>query len=102
MAKKFSTLREKMWPQARTRAHARASEMLAEMALPELRRALDVSQEDLARLLKVSQASVPKTESRTDLHVSTVTAYIVHRGARRSSSSLRTSRSGWRARTSCA
>jgi len=80
MAKNFSTLRDRMSPQARARAHARAHEMLAEMALPELRRALDVSQEDLAKLLKVSQASVSKTENRTDLHVSTIAAYIAALG----------------------
>jgi len=80
MAKKFSALRDKMSPEARARAHAHANEILAEMALPELRRALDVSQEDLAKLLKVSQASVSKTENRTDLHVSTIAAYVAALG----------------------
>jgi len=76
MAKKFSTLRDKMSPEARARAHLRAATMLAEMALPELRKALDVSQEDLAKLLKVTQASVSKMENRSDLHVSSVAAYV--------------------------
>jgi transcriptional regulator with XRE-family HTH domain len=80
MAKKFSTLRDRMSPEARARAHARAGEMIAETALPELRRALDVSQEDLAKLLEVSQASVSKTENRTDLHVSIIAAYIAALG----------------------
>lgn len=76
MAKKFGALRDKMSPEARARAHARAVDMLAEMALPELRKAFDVSQEDLAKLLDVSQASVSKMENRSDLHVSSVAAYI--------------------------
>jgi len=76
MTKKFSTLREKMSLKARARAHARAEGMIAEMALPELRRAFDVSQEDLAKLLKVTQASVSKVETRSDLHLSTLVAYI--------------------------
>lgn len=76
MAKKFKTLREKMSPKARARAHARANAMIAEMALPELRRAFEVSQEDLAKLLKVTQASVSKIEGRSDLHLSTLVAYI--------------------------
>jgi transcriptional regulator with XRE-family HTH domain len=76
MAKKFSTLREKMSPKARARARARADAMIAEMALPELRRAFEVSQEDLAKLLKVTQANVSKIESRSDLHLSTLVAYI--------------------------
>ena len=80
MAKKFGTLRAKMSPEARARVHLRATTMLAGMALAELRRALDVSQEDLAKLLKVSQASVSKMENRSDLHVSSVAAYITALG----------------------
>lgn len=76
MAKKFGTLREKMAPEYRARARLRTTSMLAEMALSELRRALDVSQEDLAKLLRVSQASVSKLENRSDLHISSVAAYI--------------------------
>jgi transcriptional regulator with XRE-family HTH domain len=76
MAKKFTTLREKMSPEARERAHLRAKNMLAEMALPELRKALDVSQEDLAKLLKVTQASISKIENRADPHLSSIAAYI--------------------------
>ena len=76
MAKKFSALRDKMSGEARARAHHRATKMLAEMALPELRKALDVSQEDLARVLKVSQASISKMENRSDLHLSSITAYV--------------------------
>lgn len=76
MTRKFGTLREKMSPKARARAHARAHAMIAEMALPELRRALRVSQEDLARLLEVTQANVSKIEGRSDLHLSTLVAYI--------------------------
>ncbi|MGH8701077.1 MAG: helix-turn-helix domain-containing protein [Burkholderiales bacterium] len=76
MTRKFSTLRERMSPKARARAHARADAMIAEMALPELRRALKVSQEDLAKLLEVTQANVSKIESRADLHLSTLVAYI--------------------------
>ena len=36
MAKKFSTLRARMSPEARTRAQARTTKMLAEMVLAEL------------------------------------------------------------------
>jgi transcriptional regulator with XRE-family HTH domain len=76
MAKKFSTLRERMSAEARARAKARTEAMIAEMALPELRKAFDVSQEDLAKLLKVSQASVSKVENREDPHLSTLIAYV--------------------------
>jgi predicted transcriptional regulator len=50
--------------------------MIAEMALPELRKALDVSQDDLAKLLKVTQASISKIENRSDPHLSTIVAYV--------------------------
>ncbi|MEX0959566.1 MAG: helix-turn-helix domain-containing protein [Burkholderiales bacterium] len=76
MAKKFSALRDKMSADARGRAKARTEVMLVEMALPELRKAFDVSQEDLAKLLRVTQASISKTENRGDWHLSTIIAYI--------------------------
>jgi transcriptional regulator with XRE-family HTH domain len=76
MAKKFDVLRRKMSPGARARARARTDAMIAEMALAELRKALDVSQEDLAKLLGVTQANVSKTETRSDPHLSTIAAYI--------------------------
>jgi transcriptional regulator with XRE-family HTH domain len=76
MAKKFSTLRDKMPADARAGAKARTEAMLAEMALPELRKAFEVSQEDLAKLLEVTQASVSKMENREDLHLSTLIAYV--------------------------
>ena len=76
MAKKFSALRERMSPAARARAHARADAMIAEMALAELRKSFDVSQEDLAQMLEVTQASISKMESRSDLLVSTLVAYV--------------------------
>jgi transcriptional regulator with XRE-family HTH domain len=76
MTRKFSVLREKMSRKARAGARARADAMIAEMALPELRRALKVSQEDLAKLLEVTQANVSKIEGRSDLHLSTLVAYI--------------------------
>lgn len=76
MAKSFKMLRGKMSPETRARAKARTEAMLAEMALPELRKAFEVSQEDLAKLLKVTQASVSKIENREDLHLSTLIAYV--------------------------
>lgn len=76
MAKKFSTLRAKMSSAAQARAEARTQAMTRELALPEIRKALDVSQVDLAKLMAVSQASVSKLESREDLHISTLAAYV--------------------------
>lgn len=76
MAKKFSTLMEKMSPERRARIDARAKAMRAELPLHELRRARGLSQESLAKTLKVNQAAVSKLEHRTDMYVSTLRSHI--------------------------
>jgi DNA-binding XRE family transcriptional regulator len=76
MARKFSDLRRKMSPAARTRARARARAMLAEMPLQELRVARGLSQEALAATLKVRQASISKLERRADMYISTLRSHI--------------------------
>jgi len=73
MAKKFAELRAKMSPESRARAH---NQMLAEMALNELRRARGLSQEALASLLNVKQPSIAKLEQRGDMYISTLRDHI--------------------------
>jgi hypothetical protein len=65
MAKKFSDLVAKMSPERRAAVDARASELMTEMALSELRRARGLSQEDLAKL-----------ERRSDMYISTLRTHI--------------------------
>jgi DNA-binding XRE family transcriptional regulator len=76
MAKKFSKLEAKMSPESRARVEKKVNEMLAEMALAELRRALGFSQEELAGLLDVKQPSIAKLEQRTDMYISTLRDHI--------------------------
>lgn len=76
MAKKFADLRAKMKPEARERAHAKATAMLAEMPLNELRQARGLSQKVLAEVLNVQQPSIAKLEKRTDMYVSTLRSHI--------------------------
>lgn len=76
MAKKFSALRAKMSAGSRTRAAARAKEMLKEMPLHELRRARGLSQEALAAVLHVGQGSISKIERRADMYISTLRSHI--------------------------
>lgn len=76
MAKKFSVLRDRMSPAARSRAKSRAKEMLAEMPLHELRLARGLSQQQLADLLHVQQPAIAKLERRTDMYVSTLRQHI--------------------------
>jgi DNA-binding transcriptional regulator YiaG len=63
MAKSFKLLQEKMSPEARDRAQAKAEGMIREMALDELRAALDLTQEQLAGALRVNQAAISKVGS---------------------------------------
>lgn len=76
MAKNFSTLREKMSSEARERSRQLAEKYRSEMALDELREARSMTQQHLARILKVNQAAVSKMERRTDMYVSTLQDFV--------------------------
>ncbi len=76
MAKKFADLRAKMTHEAQARAAAKATEMLAEMPLNELRQARGLSQKMLAEVLHVQQPSIAKIEKRTDMYISTLRSHI--------------------------
>ncbi len=76
MANKFEELRNKMSPAARTRTNEITRRLLAEMPLQELRQARALSQEQLAEILQIEQASVSKMERRTDMYISTLRKFI--------------------------
>jgi transcriptional regulator with XRE-family HTH domain len=76
MARKFEELRSKMSAQSRERAHEKAKTYRAEMALDELREALNLTQEHLAKVLNVKQSSISKMERRTDMYVTTLESMI--------------------------
>ncbi len=76
MARKFKNLRKKMSQERRDRIDAMTKDMLAEMPMYELRRARQLSQEQLANELDIKQGSVSKLERRTDLYISTLRSYI--------------------------
>ena len=76
MAKSFKTLKSKMSSESQKRVALRTKELLAEMRLDELRRARELSQERIAELLEIKQASVSKLERRTDMYVSTLRKFI--------------------------
>jgi transcriptional regulator with XRE-family HTH domain len=50
--------------------------MMAAMPLYELRQAMQMSQDGLARKLRVKQANISKIERRTDMYISTLRSYI--------------------------
>ncbi len=71
-----------MSPAARRRARALAEQDLAEMELAELRTASHMTQEALARKLKVSQVAISRLEKRRDLRMSTLHRMIRALGGR--------------------
>lgn len=72
----FSELRAKMSPPAQERAAAKAKALDHEMDLAEVRHALLLSQEEVARNLGIGQAAVPKIERRADMYLSTLERVI--------------------------
>ena len=74
--KRFSVLRAKMPPKARSRSRERAEELIRVMPLNELRRARRVTQGTLATAMRTSQSEVSKLEQRTDTSISTLQNYI--------------------------
>ena len=82
MPKNFKALREKMSASARERSTALAAKYRAEMTLDELREARNLTQEHLARLLRVNQSAISKMERRADVCVSTLQTVIQAMGGK--------------------
>lgn len=76
MAKSFKTLERKMSPGARARSEEKARKLRAEMPLNEIRAARELTQEHLAKLLRVKQASISKLERRADMYISTLRDFV--------------------------
>ena len=72
MAKNFRELEAKMSPGARARSDAKTQKMIEEMALNELRQAMGITQERLAKALRNNEAGVSKIESRYRIFVNTL------------------------------
>jgi hypothetical protein len=75
-ARNFNELRAKMSPERRARSEAMAREALANMSLDQLRAARELTQEHLASLLRIKQASVSKMERRADMYIGTLAKFI--------------------------
>lgn len=76
MARKFRELFGQMPAESRKRVIERAERLRAEMPLSKLRRARQMTQEDIAEGLDVGQAAVSRIEHRTDVYVSTLRRYV--------------------------
>src|SRR6266571_1286359 len=80
--KKLSDLEGKLRPEARAEARRREQELMNEMPLHELRAARQLTQQQLARTLEMSQAAVSQLEQRTDMYLSTLENFVEAMGGR--------------------
>jgi transcriptional regulator with XRE-family HTH domain len=76
MAKNWRNLYDRIPADRRARIEDQVASDLAEMRLAELRRARQLTQEQLARTLDVNQAWVSKLERQTDMYLSTLRSYV--------------------------
>lgn len=76
MAKRFSELEARMSQESRIRAQGRAKEMMAEMLLAEVRKAVGFTQADLAAALGIKQPTLSRLESQDDMQISTLRRLI--------------------------
>lgn len=76
MANKLSDLKAELSPERLERIEKRKEELLMELELRELRKALNVTQQQLAERLGVEQSSVSRAERRRDLLVSTLRSIV--------------------------
>ena len=72
MARKWSEIRDKMSPERRERNREKTAALLLAMDLAGLRDNLDLTQEEVAARLQISQSNVSRLEKRRDMLVSTL------------------------------
>jgi transcriptional regulator with XRE-family HTH domain len=81
MAKKFETLRKRMSPTARAASAAEYDRLRDLMSLLELRKAIELTQAQVAEALHIGQGDVSKLERRADMYISTLAGYLHALGA---------------------
>jgi len=76
VAKKWRDLYDKIPADRRARIEEQVRKDLVDMRLAEVRRARELTQQELAEKLNVNQAWVSKLEHQADMYVSTLRSYI--------------------------
>ena len=76
MAIRRDNLKRRMSPGARARVDARVRQTLDSMPLAEIRKAIGLTQTDLAGKLDVAQGSVSKIENAADMYLTTLRKYV--------------------------
>ena len=82
MPKRFADLVDRLPKEQRERAAVRRDQILREISLKQLRRALQLTQVELAGTLRVNQAAISKMESQYDMYISTLRRILEAMGAR--------------------
>lgn len=72
----FAELRARMSPESKAASAFEQSRLDEEMDLVELRKAMKLSQDELAQTLQIGQGSVAKIEKRADMYVGTLRRFI--------------------------
>lgn len=72
----FSELTKDFATERRSRIDSIKADLLQEMPLYGLRRARKLTQEELAKKLKVKQPAIAKMEKRADIYISSLRSYI--------------------------
>lgn len=77
MARTLAERIQRLPPARRKRVEARAKELIAEeMSLRDLRRAMNRTQVQVAKVLNVGQDTVSRYEQRSDMLLSTLQSYV--------------------------
>jgi len=76
MAAKWSDVRREHSPEVEERIRQRVKEAAGVMTLCQLREARNLTQVNLAKILRINQGAVSKMEKRTDMYLSTMRSYI--------------------------
>lgn len=76
MTNKFRNLLDKMPKERRNHIEKETNRLIAEMPLHELRKALQLTQQQVAAMLSIKQVAVSKMEGQADMYVSTLRRFI--------------------------
>ncbi len=81
MAHKWKDIRHQLSPEREAEIRRQVQLVPVIMQLHRLREARNLTQTNLAQVLKVNQGAVSKMEKRTDMYVSTLRSYLRAMGA---------------------
>lgn len=76
MANKWKNLKARMSTGSQARVDAKVKATLASMPLAEIRKAIGMTQADIAKKIELGQGNVSKIENAADMYLTTLRKYI--------------------------